>query len=284
MRRYGTATYVMLVGLLIYVALALTRQATAQTPNTCQPGQDLITIPEIRSENGLLRGEITITSGNRNLWGSASNPRCAPQALRYFTGRNLLKPGPDDPAFAKDEPIPGPTLRARVGDLIQIKLLNHLDTQAFPNSLDQDANPGNTTGCDEVRDEKGLLYPNPITLTTVGDVMPNCLHGSSTSNIHFHGTHTTPDTTGDNIMLFVLPALRSGSDRKTIEPDDALVEKTFNQIFEACAQEGTPTRWAQLPKEWRDAQESLLKRYDRDHAVSGATRPAPARLAAVARE
>ena len=105
--------------------------------------------------------------------------------------------------------------------------------------------------------------------------MPNCLHGSSTSNLHFHGTHTTPDTTGDNIMLFVRPALRSGSDRKTIEPDDALVEKTFNQIFEACEQEGTPTRWEQLPDEWRDEQERLLKQYDTTTPYRGKPGPLP---------
>src|SRR5262245_38245734 len=171
----GLLPMVMLVGLPIYVALALTQQVMAQTPNTCPQGQDLITIPEISSEKGLLMAEIRITSGNRNLWDSARNPCLEPQPLRYITGRNLLKPGPDDPAFAKDEPIPVPTLRARVGDLIQIKFLNHVDTMKFPISPDQDANPGNTTGCDEVRSEKGLLYPNPTSFTNgqiniVGDV------------------------------------------------------------------------------------------------------------------
>ena len=29
-----------------------------------------------------------------------------------------------------------------------------------------------------------------------GDAFPDCFHGSSTGNIHFHGTHTNPDTTG----------------------------------------------------------------------------------------
>jgi FtsP/CotA-like multicopper oxidase with cupredoxin domain len=257
-----TVSYLILVGLLIAMSFGLPQQALAQA--TCQPGQELIPIPEIKSNgNGLLKAELRLTSGQRTLWGSAGDTRCVPQDLRYFTGRDLLKPGPEDPAFAKGEPLPGPTLRAKVGDLIQIKFLNQVDAQAFANSLDQaEANGTNTTGCDEVyRDQAGArnqLYPG-----TKGDVYPNCLHGSSTTNIHFHGTHTTPDTTGDNILLFVRPALRSGPDRKTIEPTSKLVDHTFGRIFSACQQEGTPTAWEQLPRAWRDEQERLLKKYDK---------------------
>ena len=270
MKRHETATYAILVGLLIYMAPALTRQAPAQTPpNACQPGQDLITIPEIRSENGRLRAEITVTGGKRTLWGSVGDTRCVPQDLRYFKGRNLLKPGPEDPAFSTGEPIPGPTLRARVGDLIQIKFLNRVDTQAFAYSLDQSYNdPKNTTGCDEVYTDKpppnNQLYPGQT-----GDKVPNCLHGSSTSNLHFHGTHTTPDTTGDNILLFIRPALRSGPNSKIIRPNDAFVDKMFAQIFSACEKRGTPTKWQQLPAAWRADQERLLKEFDKTAPYRG---------------
>ena len=148
------------------MAPALTQQATAQTPNTCQPGQDLITIPEIRSENGLLRGEITITDGKvtdgkRTLWGSATDPRCIPQDLRYFKGRNLLKPGPEDPAFSTGEPIPGPTLRARVGDLIQIKFLNHVDTQTFRHLARSVYELREYNGLRRSEDREGLNLPEP---------------------------------------------------------------------------------------------------------------------------
>ena len=91
MKRYEMALGAILVGLLIYVAPARTRQATAQTPPNCRPGQDLITVPEIRSDDGRLRAEISITSGKRTLWGSAGDTRCVPQDLRYFKGRDLLK-------------------------------------------------------------------------------------------------------------------------------------------------------------------------------------------------
>lgn len=269
MQQQKTITHMMLVGVLIAASLGLTRQALARdTP--CQPGQELIAIPEIKSNGkGLLRAEIRLTSGQRTMWGAAGDTRCVPQALRYFTGRDLLTPGSEDPAFAKGDPLPGPTLRAKVGDLIQIKFLNQVDTQAFANSLDQaETNGNNTTGCDEVYTDQAppnnQLYPG-----VGGDAYPNCLHGSSTTNLHFHGTHTTPDTTGDNILLFVRPALRSGPDRKTIEPKDKLVDQTFARIFSTCEQDGTPTKWEELPVTWRKEQERLLKRYDKTAPYRG---------------
>ena len=114
-----------------------------------------------------------------------------------------------------------------------------------------------------------MIYPNKSTPGTVGDVMPNCLHGSSTSNIHFHGTHTTPSTTGDNVLLFVRPALRSGTDRSIIRPAAPLVNSEFDKVFAACEANGSPTRWSQLPLAWRADQERLLKEYDRTAPYQG---------------
>src|SRR4051794_39295857 len=74
-------------------------QPAAQTAapaaaSNCQPGQDLIAVPEIkRSADGRLRAELELTSGKRTLWGSLGDTRCVPQDLRYFTGRSLLTPG-----------------------------------------------------------------------------------------------------------------------------------------------------------------------------------------------
>ena len=201
-RALGTVTAaVVALGLRYSLTAAPAEQAAAQSAastavaSNCQPGQDLIAIPEIkRSDDGRLRAELELTSGKRTLWGSVGDSRCVQQDLRYFTGRSLLSSGPNDPIFASGIPVPGPTLRARVGDLIEVRFLNHVDRLNFPNTLDRsETDPANTTGCDEVRSDTGLIYPNP---GAGGDVMPNCLHGSSTANIHFHGTHTNPNTTG----------------------------------------------------------------------------------------
>ena len=39
-----------------------------------------------------------------------------------------------------------------------------------------------------------------------GDTFPDCFHGSSTGNIHFHGTHTNPNGTADNVLLEIRPS------------------------------------------------------------------------------
>ena len=349
------------------------------------PGQDLLTIPEIKSQDGVLKARIEVADGLRTVWGSQgikkqgsrTDTRCASQYLRFFVGTDLAHP---QPWPAGPEPMPGPTLRARVGDLVEITFQNKIDLQHFPNSLDQ-GQLGNTPGCDQVfgapgwhastkvtsqsqinptvnnpggfvftasqggktgetppsfPQTKGATVPdgtviwtnqagvdwtanNPYTAGTPiqpvknnpggfvftatgikrgstgtsgatepefpqtegawvvdgdvtwtnsgkqvaiypdGDTMPDCLHGSSTANLHFHGTHTTPSTTGDNVLLYIRPALQTSGG---VQPTDAFVNDQFAQIFSACEQNGSPTMWDQLPQAWQDKQKELLQQYD----------------------
>src|SRR5437016_768799 len=101
----------------------------------CTPAQQLHIIPEIRSENGVLKAVMTVRDGSRTLWGSLGDTRCLPQSVRFFSGHAVGKP--EDPLFSGTAPIPGPTLRAKVGDLVEITFLNQINTQHFANSLDQ---------------------------------------------------------------------------------------------------------------------------------------------------
>jgi FtsP/CotA-like multicopper oxidase with cupredoxin domain len=292
---------------------------------SCPPsGQELIMMPEVKSQNGLLRAGIKLTDGLRTVWGdvavspgTSTDPRCASQYMRFFEGYDAANP---EPWPAGSDPIPGPTLRAHVGDLVEITFQNLVNTQHFANSLDQ-GEKGLTPGCDQVfasspysdwaantaykagdrimptknnpggymfRARQGgtsgateptfpqaqrdtvtdgtVVWANggigpgvPGQIYPSGDVMPNCLHGSSTSNIHFHGTHTTPSTTGDNVLLYIRPAMRSGG---SIEPSNAFVKTQFTHIFETCEKDGSPSKWDQLPAAWRNDQEALLKKYD----------------------
>ena len=80
--------------------------------------------------------------------------------------------------------FPGPTLWAKPGDSVRIKLRNRLGPDANMHSCVPYAA---TTG-------------NPPR-----DTFPNCFHGLNTTNIHYHGSHITPGGTGDNVLLEIAP-------------------------------------------------------------------------------
>jgi FtsP/CotA-like multicopper oxidase with cupredoxin domain len=316
-----------------------TTQAQGPQVVPCAPlGQELIKIPAVGrddpsdqlkaepSKAELIRVELTLTDNDKRImWDSGATPRCATQYMRFFTGTNLLKPGPPSPIFAGSDPVPGPTLRARVGDRVEITFRNQINTQHFPNSLDRGEH-GDTDGCDvrmgtppkvdwkantnyrpnarinpsknnpgasyftatqDKAAKSGATPPNfpqtkgqtvtdgGVTWTNVGtsiqtypggDTMPNCLHGSSTANVHFHGTHTTPNTTGDNVLLFVRPALRIGGE---IQPTNAFVDSEFKEFFNGCKEDGPPTKWEQMPLGWQQRQKDLLELYDKTAPYKG---------------
>jgi FtsP/CotA-like multicopper oxidase with cupredoxin domain len=259
--------------------------ADAQTPapvptcpaNTAAPngvpqvGGELLSIAEIRSgPDRVLRATITASDENRSLWIVQANTldkqgfnvtTCREnEAMRFFSGA----PSGGKPVWpvAKGVPGPGPTLRARVGDTVQITLLNHVDVKNFPNTLDL-AEQGKSAGCDASNTLLGAtgqqsrreVYPN-------GDQEPDCFHGSSTVNLHFHGFHVSPNTVADNVLVQVRPALR---DPKTNQPlvTEASVRKSFDEVFAMAEHGHTPQKWEDLPKAYRDMQEQMLRAYDK---------------------
>ena len=247
---------VLLLALLISVAVPGPLLHAQQARPDCAPGRPFVNfgndpgqIPMISSRNGQLKAVILLSDENRNIAGTGT---CESQHMRFFKGWDAANRNPSWPSTG--DPIPGPALRARVGDLIEITFRNEINYKAqFPISLDAggcDQSTGNAIVNNKV--QKVPIYP-------FNDTMPNCLHGSSTANIHFHGTHTTPNTTGDNVLLFVRPALREGG---KIEPDGEFITKTFGEVFSACEQKGPPARWGEMPSDWQQKQEDLLKKLD----------------------
>ena len=230
-------------------ALAISGAALSGIPQRAlgQPGpaSELQTIGEIIRENGRLRAVIAIRNGNRT-FPVGSSPGRAPltRMLRYFEGKDSAgKAWP--PANRLGELLPGPTLRARVGDQVEITFLNHVKVEDFPGGTLDRAETGEDTGCDLAVGADGIqVYPGGP-----GDKAPNCFHGSSTANIHFHGTHVTPDGLGDNVLLQLRPNPRVTEDS---------VQKDFAEIFK----NGPPARWDDLPEAWRNRQLLLLKEYD----------------------
>src|SRR5262249_31796115 len=103
----------------------------ALPPEDClKPGEPLFRMPELISHNGKLRATIVLTDELRRLNDTQSSPiRCAEIYLRHFEGVNAVPPAtlpgqnapaPPGPPSRYTDPVPGPTLRARVGDIIQL--------------------------------------------------------------------------------------------------------------------------------------------------------------------
>jgi FtsP/CotA-like multicopper oxidase with cupredoxin domain len=232
------------------------------TGECAQPGEPLMRMPELISKDGILNGTIVLGDELRRL--SDQKGDCALVYLRFFEGVDAVAPPmlpgsqpetpPDVPPKYID-PVPGPTLRARVGDLIELTFLNQVNPGHFPGSFDM----GDVGACDN----SSTGYPS-----SVGDTFPNCFHGSSTANIHFHGTHTNPNSTGDNVFLNVRPSPRSGGE-PTVTAET--VKDSFRAFFDDCEMQleanvllEWPFTWFELPQHWTDEQKALLLAFDAD--------------------
>ena len=228
---------------------------------------DLPTVPELVSSGGKLRATIVLTDEQQRLTfktppnaapSDTNVIKCAPQYVRVFKGVGAMPPLPKPTADYPD-PMPGPTLRARLGDLVQLTFLNQINPANFGDSIDR-GDTNNGSGCDESSNG----YPRKA--GGGSDTYPDCFHGSSTANIHFHGTHTNPNSTGDNVFIEVRPSLRaSGKPVVTAES----VATPFSDFFARCEQQLTgnvlslwPRTWSDLPSAYTDRQKELLQQYD----------------------
>ena len=224
--------------------------------------QDLLTVPEITRDAAKhrLRGVVTAGDELRLLWFKSTPTYCASQYMRYLDNGQSFK------IDGLPEPLPGPTLRARIGDTVELTFLNQINPQDFGQSIDRGEQG---LGCD-----KTTLYPAN---TQGNDVPPNCFHGSSTANLHFHGTHTSPGTTGDNVLIQVRPSPRDANGKPIVTKELAEGPWQFNEFFSECEKQYAqsvdpfvwPTQWDQLPLAYRTAQEEKIKSYDKTAPYNG---------------
>jgi FtsP/CotA-like multicopper oxidase with cupredoxin domain len=249
--------------------IALMPSAQAQGV-VCPPiSQPLVKIPELVSQNGVLRGTVMLQDVQlRMLFRIPQLNRrpvhpgdpgaiyqCLGQTVRGFRGLDAVPPVPPGP-FADPnypDPVPGPTLRARIGDIVELTLVNQLDANRFGRTQD-DAPIGGAQGCDIVNVGSGGTagYPyKSLNPPVLGDAFPDCFHGSSSGNIHFHGSHTNTDGTGDNVFLEIRPSPRDANNNPTIGPDT--YKDQFNAFFTACEQQLRGNPLAQWPSNWNQA-------------------------------
>jgi FtsP/CotA-like multicopper oxidase with cupredoxin domain len=83
--------------------------------------------------------------------------------------------------------FPGPTFEVWPGDSVRIQLVNSL-----PAGEPNDRCVNYAAASDTV----------PVAYR---DTMQGCFHGPNWTNIHYHGFHVTPDSTGDDVLLQIAP-------------------------------------------------------------------------------
>ena len=240
-------------------------------------GQDLVRPPEFVSSGGVLKGTVILTEERQRIATSVTAPMtsttpppgtvtvdCLETLVRIFRGQGLPpQPKAKPESSSATDPIPGPTLRAKVGDLVQLGFVNLVDSSRFDRNFDLDKCMVVTTGLTGTDTDQ--IYPVLDAQGKPNDISPNCLHASSTANIHFHGTHTNPNTTGDNVYLQVPPLPRDNQGRLTTTPAEAMVG--FDDFFKTCSEKLKnplnywPVTWDDLPDSYVKKQTELLKAY-----------------------
>jgi FtsP/CotA-like multicopper oxidase with cupredoxin domain len=257
-------------GAALALGAMLPENAGAQAPVCAPPaaGQTLATIGEIKktAPGGPVQGVIKVLNENKSYLGKSNaggGPVCQSGQMRYLAGS---MPGSNTPVWplTTGNPAPGPTIRARVGDTVEITLLNHVDVNVFGNSLDAGEDG---QGCDVATSVGPAGSVNTYPGNPAFDTMPDCFHGSSTANLHYHGTHVSPNIIEDNVFVQLRPSPRLNG--KPVVDEAFLSRNDFGRIFADCQMGHSPMTWNDLPQKWRRRQEELLLSYDRNSVWQG---------------
>lgn len=244
--------------LLVAIVLVLPLAGQTNTISCLPTGQELVVLPEAKAKDGILKATVRTTAEQvRMTTGSfgTSPVVCYPQWIRAYRLGDI--PAQTSSTELAD-PLPGPVLRANVGDLVQITFLNSIDANKFPNS---------DTGCDQTS-----TYPGQSGAGNQPDQYPDCFALSTSTNIHFHGTHTNPNSTGDNVFLEIKPSPRSKDSARVPVVTAEQVREPFAEFFARCEAElppdNAPKQWPEIWDDWpqslRDYEQGLLETYAPD--------------------
>jgi FtsP/CotA-like multicopper oxidase with cupredoxin domain len=255
-------------------ALFADPQAPICTP--VAPGQTLQSIMEIRSSGAgsakTLKAVMKVVDEEKVYLGppvaAGTQFSCNTGRMRFFSGYDASVPPANRKVWPTTHgvPSPGPTLRASVGDTVQITLLNHVDVSKFPNGQLDVAEHGQA--CDSnTTFGAGNTYPGDPSF----EHPPNCFHGSSSCNLHFHGSHVSPSSISDNVLITIRPSPRGRDGRPIV--NEQYVDAIFNEIFTNCEHGHQPMLWKDWPAEWQKRQQNLLVQYDNTASWMGKSPP-----------
>ncbi len=223
--------------------------------------ETLLKIGQIGSSGGKLKGVLKIKNGPKALPGYAGGQM---PMMRYFEGYDQQMTGAPVWPADKTALLPGPTLRVKVGERVELTFLNQTDVGAFPGGTLDLAETGGGDGCDRSTNATTDPPDKDWYPGTRGDTFPNCFHGSSSANLHFHGTHITPDGFGDNVLI-------------TVRPDPSITEEKVRQIFDAvfaeCARHDGAPPWSSLPPEFAQSTAKAVRDYDLNAIWKGTRGP-----------
>jgi FtsP/CotA-like multicopper oxidase with cupredoxin domain len=172
--------------------------AAPQTPPNCsKAGDPFVPVREFPSRNRLLNVSLSVKNTDKSIATIAGQGyQCRTMKVRYYEGLDLNGGAtwPLNPVL----PGPGPTLRMRVGDRVKVLLRNRINPAAFGKTTPNDFSCNVESTFNPATGGTTPLYPGT-------DTAPSCLHGNNLTNLHYHGTHVTPDGKGDNVMVDVPP-------------------------------------------------------------------------------
>lgn len=241
--------------LILILALPLAAQTSSIPCELAAPGQPLPTVPELSVADVKDKPTATLYTVSEQVrlatGGAGSTPVCYPQWVRAYRSTAPANWNPSSQTIGYH--MPGPTLRARVGDVVALSFFNSIDAAKFPGTDDR--------RCDETNQ-----YPG-----SSGDEFPDCFAGSVFTNIHFHGLHTSPNTTADNVFLNIKPSPRGSGNVPFITEEK--VRANFAGFFGDCrTQLAAATDAKMWPRRWNDLSTDLqnqLMGYVRDYGVEG---------------
>lgn len=203
------------------MALFFPVAAAGQSP-TCgnvKSGEELENPPEITASGGKLntwfdvRFQTFCVPETDNKDGTF---KTVPLKLRTYTSPARRVLPEDTPRPATD--LTGPTLRlrkftppSRPGDALEIMLKNSLPFPA--GAACNSACDASAPACDCSPGTLGALIkkctttkdPDCCCVINCTQKAPNCLHGDNVTNLHFHGTHASPQSPQDFVLLDLYP-------------------------------------------------------------------------------
>jgi FtsP/CotA-like multicopper oxidase with cupredoxin domain len=219
---------IVLISLFPAAALA---QSTLTCPSTVPTGEDLRTLPELRPDaNHVLSTTFNVELKQQCVptQDTAGNWSYKVMSLRTYvykdpkTGQDAFGyPGPTFRIRKQEEVVEGKKDRLTPGDRLKILLVNNLAPDATEHGKCDDACAGTGTDCSTVKlptgpecaaaAGKGTLLAGCCCLVNQSQTYPECFHGDNTTNLHFHGTHVSPQSPQDFVLLELRPALPAGA-------------------------------------------------------------------------